>query len=82
MAEATTPPPVEEQPLPDPATCDLSEIDVSDGRLLQNDCWQPYFERLRREDPVHQHHDTPFGDYWPDTTAPRKRDSESSEEAR
>jgi len=25
---------------------------------------------------------TPFGDYWPDTTAPRKKDSESAEDAR
>ena len=31
----------------------LGAIDVSDPQLYQDDTWYPYFERLRREDPVH-----------------------------
>ena len=31
----------------------LDAIDVSDPRLYQDDILDPYFERLRREDPVH-----------------------------
>ena len=31
----------------------LDQIDVSNPRLYQEDCYFPYFERLRREDPVH-----------------------------
>ena len=51
-------------PLPDPETCALDEIDVSDPRLLQQDVWQPYFARLRREAPVHLHEDGLVGRYW------------------
>ena len=42
----------------------LEEIDVSDPGLYQNDCFYPYFERLRREDPVHYCADSQFGAYW------------------
>ena len=31
----------------------LDTIDVSDPRLYQDDIWYAYFQRLRREDPVH-----------------------------
>ena len=31
----------------------LDEIDVSNPALFQQDVWQPYFRRLRREAPVH-----------------------------
>ena len=31
----------------------LEAIDVSDPQLYQDDAWYPYFERLRREAPVH-----------------------------
>jgi cytochrome P450 len=31
----------------------LDAIDVSNPKLYQDDIWYPYFERLRREDPVH-----------------------------
>ena len=51
-------------PLPNPATCALDDIDVSDPRMLEHNCWQPYFARLRAEDPVHYHADSPFGAYW------------------
>ncbi len=49
---------------PDPATTPIDDIDVSDSRLYQQDAWRPYFERLRREDPVHYTRDSPFGAYW------------------
>ena len=42
----------------------LDKIDVSDPRLYYDDVWQPYFERLRREDPVHYTPDSPYGPYW------------------
>src|ERR1700719_5347347 len=42
----------------------LSEIDLSDPKLYQNDVWYPYFERLRREDPVHYTKDGMYGSYW------------------
>ena len=51
-------------PLPDPDACALDEIDVSDPRLLQQDVWQPYFARLRRDDPVHLHEDSMVGRFW------------------
>jgi cytochrome P450 len=42
----------------------LDRIDVSDPKLYQNDIWYPYFERLRREDPVHWCQDGMYGSYW------------------
>ncbi len=42
----------------------LDSLDVSDPRLYCNDTWYPYFERLRREDPVHYVPDSPYGPYW------------------
>jgi cytochrome P450 len=42
----------------------LHQIDVSNGALYQNDTIWPYFERLRREDPVHFCADSPYGAYW------------------
>jgi len=42
----------------------LDQIDVSVPELYQNDIYQPYFERLRREDPVHFTADSHFGPYW------------------
>lgn len=46
----------------------LDRIDVSDPRLYQNDCYFPYFERLRREDPVHYREGGMYGDFWSVTT--------------
>ena len=51
-------------PLPDPLSAPLEDIDVSDSRLYQQDLWRPYFERLRRDDPVHYTEDSMFGPYW------------------
>ena len=50
--------------LPDPLTMPLEDIDVSDPRLLEQDAWRPFFERLRREDPVHYQAESPFGPFW------------------
>ena len=54
--------------LPDPATCRLDEIDVSDSRLFERNCWQPYFARLRAEAPLHYRAESPFGAFWSVTT--------------
>src|SRR5580698_1839109 len=45
-------------------TLPLERFDVSDPKLYQDDAWSPYFERLRREDPVHYVPDSPYGPYW------------------
>lgn len=66
--------------LPDPWTTPLDAIDVSDSRLYQQDAWRPYFERLRRDDPVHFTPDSPFGPYWSVTTHEDIRHVESRHE--
>ncbi|MDA7581877.1 cytochrome P450 [Luminiphilus sp.] len=48
----------------DPNRCSIDQIDVSDSRLYQSDTWQPYFSRLRQEDPVHFSSNDLFGDFW------------------
>ncbi|MEI9992564.1 MAG: cytochrome P450 [Rhizomicrobium sp.] len=42
----------------------LDKIDVAQGILFKTDTMWPYFERLRREDPVHYCADSEFGPYW------------------
>ena len=42
----------------------LDEIDVGNPKLYQEDVWQPYFRRLRREAPVHYCKASPLGPYW------------------
>lgn len=42
----------------------LEDFDVSDATLFQNDNHWGYFERLRREAPVHYCKDSHFGPYW------------------
>ena len=37
----------------DPISLSLEDIDVSDPTLYLTDSWRPFFDRLRREDPVH-----------------------------
>ena len=56
--------PVHFDPASDAYTMPLDEIDVSDPRLFQNDIYYPYFERLRREDPVHYRADGMYGSFW------------------
>ena len=48
----------------DASTMPLSQIDVSDPKLYQNDVYHPYFARLRREDPVHYRKDGQYGSFW------------------
>jgi cytochrome P450 len=42
----------------------LAEIDVAQPILFQMDAMWPYFERLRKEDPVHYCAESAFGPYW------------------
>src|SRR6202451_2675244 len=42
----------------------LEDLDPSDPRIFYEDAWQPYFERFRREAPVHRVKDSPYGPYW------------------
>ena len=51
-------------PKSDIAKVPLSEIDVSEASLYEHDTWRPWFERLRREDPVHYTEESPTGPYW------------------
>jgi cytochrome P450 len=45
-------------------TMPLAEIDVSNPSLYQQDVWQPYFRRLRRDAPVHYLKEGPLGPFW------------------
>jgi len=42
----------------------LSKINVSDPQLWVTNTHWPYFERLRREDPVHYCAESDYGPYW------------------
>ena len=42
----------------------LDRINVSDPQLYQDDAWHPYFERLRRDAPVHYCADSLYGPFW------------------
>jgi cytochrome P450 len=48
----------------DPGTIPLAKIDVSDSELFETDTHWGYFERLRKEDPVHHCAASDFGPYW------------------
>ena len=48
----------------DPHSIPLDEIDVSDLELWTTDSHGGYFERLRKEDPVHYCAEGEFGPYW------------------
>ncbi len=56
--------PVHFNPAADADTLPLDAIDVSNPRLYQDDVWHPYFERLRREAPVHYTRDGMYGSFW------------------
>jgi len=56
--------PVHHDPASEAWSKPLDQFDVSDPALYQNDTWYPYFERLRREAPLHYCNDSPFGPYW------------------
>jgi cytochrome P450 len=42
----------------------LAEINVADPELFRTDTMWPYFERLRKEEPVHYQAEHEFGPYW------------------
>jgi len=42
----------------------IPDIDVGNPRLYREDAWRPHFARLRQDDPVHRHADSPYGPYW------------------
>jgi len=53
-----------ERDIHDPYAYELDEIDVSlNERFVQNTFWG-FFERLRKEDPVHYCAESQFGPYW------------------
>ncbi len=42
----------------------LEELNPGDPELFRSDTFWPYFDRLRKEDPVHYCKDSIFGPYW------------------
>lgn len=42
----------------------LEDIDVANSELFSSNTMWPYFERLRKEDPIHYCKDSEFGPYW------------------
>jgi cytochrome P450 len=57
-------PPSKGQAGADPYAVPLEKIDVSDSELFETDTHWGYFERLRKEDPVHYCAASDFGPYW------------------
>ena len=45
-------------------TLALADYDPGDPELFKSDTFWPYFDRLRREEPVHYCKDSMFGPYW------------------
>lgn len=45
-------------------TTDLSTLDISRGERFRDNTFWPFFERLRKEDPVHYCPDSINGPYW------------------
>jgi len=45
-------------------TVPLQEMDISNWYLTEHDVVWPYFERLRKEDPVHYTADSRYGPFW------------------
>jgi len=48
----------------DPATIPLEEIDVSQPEIFRDFTMWGFFDRLRKDDPVHYCADSEFGAYW------------------
>ena len=53
-----------ESPIPDPYDLPLAEINPANARLFAEDKFEPYFERLREEDPVHLNETDFTGRFW------------------
>jgi cytochrome P450 len=56
--------PVGIDPRNDAGTRPLDSFDMSDPHFYQDDTWYPYFDRLRRDAPVHYTADSAYGPYW------------------
>jgi cytochrome P450 len=56
--------PVQADPREAAYSTPIERIDVSNPHLYQDDTWRPYFERLRREDPVHWCANGIYGAFW------------------
>ena len=56
--------PSEATAIPDPNAIPLEKIDVTRPELWLSDSHWGFFERLRREDPVHYCAESEFGAYW------------------
>jgi cytochrome P450 len=63
-SHAASPRPSKGQAGADPYAIPLEKIDVSDAELFETDTHWGYFERLRKEDPVHYCAVSDFGPYW------------------
>ncbi len=50
--------------IPDPYSLPLEDVNPLQARLFEHDALWGYFERLRKEDPVHFSEDEEFGRYW------------------
>jgi len=48
----------------DPSRIPLHQIDVSQGELYEHDAQWGFFERLRRDDPIHYCADSEYGPFW------------------
>lgn len=57
-------PELQPRPAQDPVTTPLIELDVARSSLFVKDTQWPFFERLRREAPVHFYKDSAFGPFW------------------
>jgi cytochrome P450 len=66
MSQSTDTPPLpsRRQAGTDPYAVPLEKIDVSDAELFETDTLWGWFERLRKEDPVHYCAASEFGPYW------------------
>ena len=56
--------PVSDQEIFEPQSIPLKDFDISRPALWQANAFWPYFERMRKEDPVHWCPDSEFGPYW------------------
>ena len=59
-----TPLPSKGQAGADPYSIPLDQIDVADSELYETDTFWGYFERLRKEAPVHFCAESDFGPFW------------------
>ncbi|MCP5185290.1 MAG: cytochrome P450 [Pseudomonadales bacterium] len=69
-----------ERPWQDPVSTPLADLDVARPSLFQANAQWPYFERLRREAPVHFCRDSAFGPYWSVSTYRTIKDVDENHE--